>query len=629
VDGKAYKVLEVIVMKLRPYQQDAVDAATDWIKKSVMPALIEAATGSGKSHIIAAIAQWIYDNTGKKVLVMQPSRELTEQNHSKYIATGALASIFSASAGSKCMRHPVVFATPQTVKNSLSRFGDAFGCVIIDEAHGITPTIRMIIDSIRTKNQRLRVLGLSATPYRTQSGFIYQYDVDGSFVDESQAREPYFNHLLYRIQTQELIGMGFLTPAHADPDAVAHHYQASKLQLNARGQFDQKDIERVFEGRGRLTADIVADIVRHSAGRSGVMIFAATVQHAAEIMESLPPDNSRMLGGDVNMKKNDRERFVNDFKAQRFKYAVSVGTLTVGFDAPHVSVVAIMRATESASLFQQIIGRGLRLHPDKPDCLVLDYAENIERHQLHDNLFSPTIRVKGTGVKGEAMQVACPDCGFSNEFSARPNPDGYGYSEDGYFLDLAGNPVQGEHGAIPSHLGRRCTGQVKSLTELGVYVRCEHRWTSKECTECGHANDIAARYCESCKAELIDPHAKLVAEFTRIKKDPYTASTDRVLNWTAKRTMTRSGKDALLCEYTTEYRTFPIWYVSGAKHPQARAEWISLNEAVFSGHVAPDIDTFMQYLEKGKPPETVTAYRERGGKFYKIIAHNRPEDNIQ
>ena len=284
---------------LRPYQSEAFDSATAWMRRSTMPGLIEAATGSGKSHIVAAIAAWVYENTGKRVLCLQPSKELTEQNHEKYLATGNPASIFSASAGGRCMRHPVVYGTPGTVKNALSRFGDQFGAVIIDEAHGITPTIKMIVGSMQQKNPKLRVLGLTATPYRTQSGFIYQYDTDGGFVDESQARDPYFNSLLYRITTRQLIDMGYLTPAHADPDHAAS-YEGATLQLNGRGQFDAADLERVFEGRGRLTAEIVADIVLHAQGRKGVMIFAATVQHAKEIMESLPPDNSRMLGGEGN-----------------------------------------------------------------------------------------------------------------------------------------------------------------------------------------------------------------------------------------------------------------------------------------------------------------------------------------
>jgi DNA repair protein RadD len=626
-------------MKLRYYQQDAVDTAIKHIKKSVMPALLELSGGAGKSLIVSAIAHWFNKASGKKVLCIQPTKELCEGNAKKYLATGERMSVFSASAGSKCMRHSVVFGTPATIANSISRFGDAFGLVIVDEAHRTTKQIKEIIEEIRKKNPRLRVLGLTGTPYRHNDGYIYQYRPDGSFVTEDEARNPYYNNLLYRITTQELIDMGYLTQMHGDPD-TANGYDTSSLKLKSNGKFDQAEIERVFEGKGRLTYNIVCDIVRHSVGHKSVMIFAATVPHMKEILESLPPDNSRGIGGDLNMGAT-REAVVKDFEQQKFKYLVSVGTMTTGVDFPAVSIIAVMRATESASLFQQIIWRGVRLinnsvagdhaaiaASEKPESILLDYAENVDRFELHDDLFRPTIRVKGSGIKGEGMIVTCPSCGFGNEFSGRLNPDNYDYSPDGYFLDPLGNPVETEHGPMPSHHGRRCTGQVKSGTDLGVYVRCEHRWTSKECLECGHANDIAARYCEACKAEIIDPNEKLQMEFARIKKDPYTPSTDRVLNWTANRTVTSSGNDALLCEYTTEYRTFSIWYNPSAKHPQAQLEWKSLNEAVFSGHVAPNIDMFLQYLSKGKPPTTVTAHRERGSKFYRIIAHNRPEDRL-
>lgn len=612
---------------LRPYQQDAVNAAVSWMKRSIMPGLLELATGAGKSHVVSAIAHWIYENSGKKVLCLQPSKELTEQNHDKYLLTGNPASIFSAGVGSKCMRHHVVYGTPGTVKGALSRFGDAFGAVILDEAHSNTPTIRLIVDSMKRANPNLRIIGLTATPYRMDTGYIYQYDVDGSFIPEDRARDPYYNTLLYRIQTRDLIDMGYLTNAHADPN-ISGHYEARNLQLNNRGKFNANDIERVFEGRGRLTAQIVSDVVSHSVGRQGVMLFAATVDHAKEIMESLPPDNSRMLGGDINMKSREREELINDFKNKKFKYIVSVATLTTGFDAPHVDVIAVLRATESPGLFQQIIGRGLRISHGKEDVIVLDYAENIERHQLYDDLFTPDIRVKGASEGSGVGVFKCPQCKFENEFSFRPNPDEYNISEDGYFLDLADNPVESEGGPMPAHFGRRCTGQVKSLTERGVFERCDYRWTGKECPECQHYNDIAARYCEACKDELIDPNEKLQIEFRKIKADPYQVSTDPVLSWSANKSISQSGNDTLVCEYTTEYRTFKLWYMADSKHPQAQYAWRSLSEAVFRGHVAPSVDVFLQYLDKGEPPKTITCHRERGSKFYRVIAHNRPADEI-
>jgi DNA repair protein RadD len=608
-------------MQLRPYQQAAVDAATSWMKRRIDPGLLELATGAGKSWICADIAHWVYENSGKKVLCLQPSKELTEQNHDKYLATGQSASIFSASAGAKCMRHNIVYGTPGTVKNSISRFGDKFAAVIIDEAHGITPTIQFIIAKMREKNPKLRVIGMTATPYRLNTGYIYQYDLSGQHVGEDCAKDPYFNTLLYSIGTNELIDMGFLTFAHADPSEV-DSYKAGNMQLNSRGKFDAKEVEQVFEGKGRLTSAIVADVVSHSAGRCGVMLFAATVQHAKEIMQSLPPANAKMLGGDVNMKKGEREALINDFKAQRFKYIVSVGTLTTGFDAPHVDLVAILRPTESPGLLQQIIGRGLRLFEGKEDCLILDYAENIERHKLHNDLFTPEVRVSGGNGPTEMIEAVCTDCGYINSFSARPNPDNFKISDEGYFLDAAGVEIETEQGFMPAHFGRRCLGQIET-DYRGVFERCGGRWTAKECPECHADNDIAARFCFECKEELVDPNEKLMREFIRVKKDPYIATTDKVLSWEPAKHISVKGNETVRVTYKTEYRTFKVYYM-----PKKRDVWESFSAAVFSGHIAPDVDTFIMHISKGRMPETITCKRKRGSDFYDVIAHNQKEDKV-
>ena len=151
-------------MTLRPYQQAAVDAAVEWMRKSLAPACIEAATGAGKSHIIAEIARLIHAQTGKRVLCLAPSAELVVQNHGKYLASGHRASMFSASAGAKELRYSVVFGSPLTVKNRISAFcragNDGYALVVVDEAHGLTPTVQGIIEAMREANPNLRVLGL-------------------------------------------------------------------------------------------------------------------------------------------------------------------------------------------------------------------------------------------------------------------------------------------------------------------------------------------------------------------------------------------------------------------------------------------------------------------------------------
>jgi DNA repair protein RadD len=328
-------------------------------------------------------------------------------------------------------------------------------------------------------------------------------------------------------------------------------------------------------------------------------------------MESLPPESSRIITGGT--KKKERELIINQFKAMTFKYLVNVSVLTTGFDAPHVDVVAVLRATDSAGLFQQIIGRGLRLHDKKENCLILDYAENIERHCPSGDIFDPKIK-NPTIKKGEPAQIECPSCNYQNLFALRQNPEEFDYNKYGYFIDLAGNQIETEDGPMPAHFGRRCN----YVSNIGD--RCEYRWTTKECIECGAENDIAARKCQTCKAILVDPNEKLQIEYKRIKSDPYEISTDKVLSWTCKEHCSQAGNITLRVDYTTDYRTFSVWYL-----PRKQLLWHSLCSVVF-GKEAPDVETFVKYWKLGVMPRTITCKRDKGTKFFTVFDHNRPED---
>jgi DNA repair protein RadD len=622
-------------MKARDYQQAAVDAAIDWMKKCIDPAVLDLATGAGKSFIIALIAKWLEENTGKKTLVLAPSKELVEQDREKYLSTGLPASVYCASI-EKCLRHNVVFGTPQTVGNSIEKFGANFACVIIDEGDGITPTVKKIIEQIRQRNPKLRVLGLTATPYRLGTGYIYAYDQNGKPMHETECIDPFYQKLLYRVDAHELIERGFLTPPHADLDHVAG-YDADQLELNSRGQFNARDVEQVFEGKGRLTSFIVADIVQKSYARNGVIIFAATVAHAYEVMESLPKENSEIIHG--NTSKSDRELIIERFKKRQFKYLVNVSVLTVGFDAPHVDVVAILRATESVRLLQQIIGRGLRLVDpstagdplsvalsEKSDCLVLDYAKNLERHCPDGDLFNPKITARKSAGESGGVSAVCPSCSFENDFTGRNNPDRFDIDINGYFVDLSGNRIKTDNGDMPAHHGRRCFGT--SIIK-GVNERCGYRWSVKTCGECEHENDITARYCEKCRAELVNPNDKLQIEFTKLKKDPYSATSDKVLSWKLQEWVSQAGNTTLRIDFTTEYRTFSIWYKQyqdcEERHRTPRASWIHLCKACGVYESKPK--TAQSFIDcKPTMPVTVTARKERGTSFFTVIGYNEKED---
>ena len=606
---------------LRPYQLNAVSAVMAEIRRSLEPCLVEAATGAGKSLLVADIAKRIFDMSAKHVLCLAPTEELVAQNYAKFLLTGEPASVYCAALKRKDLRHPVIFASPGSIKAVAKQIGNRIGAIIVDEAQGMTPTVRAIIEAIREGNPNVRIIGLTGTPYVMGDGYIYRMDEKGKAWGDDKARNPYFMRKVYTIGAPELIELGFLTPPAIGALGVVGYDTSGIDYAKSKAEVDRQ-IDMAFRGRGRLTADIVADIVYQSRDKRGVMIFAATIQHAQEVMESLPSGLSAMVTGDTKITpKKMRKKYIEDFKAQKIKYLVNVAVLTTGFDAPHVDVIAILRATESIGLLQQIIGRGLRLYDGKDYVLILDYAENIERHCPDGDIFAPEVKASMGGTSGGPMSCICPTCKIENTFSARKNDEGYGIDKEGYFTDLKGDRVMIDTAEIdpqtqapfklpmPAHFGRRC--QAYHPAKDGHSYQCKYRWSSKECPDCGADNDIAARYCTSCKGEIIDPNSKLRNQFKASKKDPTQMQTDIVLNAEGRFGMSAKGNEQYVVNYTTPHRTFTVYYQSGeSANVTNTAEWRRF---------------LMATDNRSCDPKTITYRKEKSG-FYRVFNYNQPED---
>lgn len=597
----------------RPYQQEAHDAAIAEIKTTVSPCLIDAAPAAGKSWIIKMLAETIHGMSGKKILCLAPSAELVTQNRDKYLASGHKASMFSASAGAKDLWHPVVFGSPVTVKNRISRFKSNYGAVIIDEAHGITPTIKSIVEAMREGNPNLRVIGLSGTPFRLGTGYIFREWPDGTINGEDTCRDPYFHKCVKVVSADEMLEQGYITPMDIG-DINATAYSTDGL-VEKRGKFTDASLNETFVGQGRLTASIVANVVQVAQNMyGGCMIFAATVQHAMEIMESLPPRNSGFVTGDdaiaIDGMVKGRKSVIKAYREQRFKYLVSVGTLTTGFDVEHTSLIATLRKTESAALLQQILGRAWRLDPLKLRALWLDFAENCEHHFPDGNIYRPTIKASLAPGEGGLIQATCPTCSYENEFTAHRDYLEYEKDESGYCLDLEGQQVMSDHGPVPGHHGRRCLAQFKT-GPLGTYERCNYRWTFKPCPECDAENDIAARYCKSCKAEIIDPNEKLKMEFTKLKKTPTDIQIDKVLNMTARDSISQKGNKTLTVTFETPWRSFTIWLMPESRHTQGQAKYAAYQWAT----------------QDGQTPRTVTYRKNADSGLFEVLAYNQEEQH--
>ncbi|NLC99373.1 MAG: DEAD/DEAH box helicase [Gammaproteobacteria bacterium] len=464
--------------KLRPYQQDAVDATLKHFRKSDESAVIVLPTGAGKSLVIAELARL----ARRKILVLTHVKELVEQNHAKYESYGLVGGVFSAGLNRKDNHHQVTFASVQSAAANLEQFKDEYSLIIIDECHRVsgeeTSQYHKIIEQLREQNKGLKVLGLTATPYRLGMGWIYRYHYRG-FV-RSEEDKP-FVHCINELSLIYMISKGYLTKPELIDAAVAQ-YDFSALTQNRFGEYAEKEVNQLLNKHQRVTRAIIEQVMELAVKRQAVMIFAATVDHAKEITSYLPAEQTALITGATEQR--ERDQLIQRFKQRQLKYLVNVSVLTTGFDAPHVDFIAILRPTQSVSLYQQIVGRGLRLDEGKKDCLVIDYAGN------NVNLYHPEVGDKKPNSDSEPVQVLCPRCGFANIYWGKT--DGKGH--------------------VIEHYGRRCQGLLgmdEDDEPMPPFEQCDYRFRFKECPHCSAENDIAARNCHECKKAMIDPDDKL------------------------------------------------------------------------------------------------------------------------
>lgn len=478
--------------KLRDYQQEAVNNAIKYFQKKREPAMIVLPTGAGKSLVIAELARIAKG----RVLVLAHVKELVEQNYEKYKSYGLSAGIFSASLGKKDWDQKAIFGGVQSVARAPDDFFNDYSLLVIDECHRVADEsatqYQEVIKKLQDRNPKLCILGLTATPYRLGLGWIYEYSSLGEMKTD---KKRFFKQCVYELPLAYMIKNKYLTiPVKVDIPVTS--YDFSEL-TEKNGSYSTADIEEILKSQKRLTPLIIKNIIdiTERYNRKGVMIFSSSVKHAEEIMSYLPAEDSRVVLGDTDI--TDRNEIVSDFKKKKFKYLVNVSVLTTGFDAPHVDVIAILRPTESNSLYQQIIGRGLRLSDDKKDCYVLDYTG------MGHDIYAPEISDKRPAKDTVPVVVPCPICHFENNF--------WGYTDD--------------DGQIIEHFGRKCRGATQDPNTLQI-TPCGFRFRFKICHSCGAENDLTARDCDKCNAVLIDADAKL--KQAKLSKNAHVLTPDKI-----------------------------------------------------------------------------------------------------
>jgi len=451
------------MLTLRPYQKIIVDRTLSKIDEVTHPLLVVSSVGSGKSVIISEVLLALVAK-GWRCLCLTMSSTLIRQNHETYQLQGGKGGIYCAALNTKETTNPVIFGTPNSVLSDIKKKKDISRCpfniIIVDECHNISPqqseTMYMRVLNhfglmAQANQYNYRILGLTGTPYRGKNT---------SIVGENQL----FKERICNISASWLIERNYLTkPVFQMPRVDSLNFSA--LKVNSMGKFNQKELADVIKISHRATANIMAYLVSViDSGRNGAFIFASTLQHCKECMAVLPPEESACITGATP--GPERECILNDARAGRINYLVNVATLLTGIDCPRFDVICFVRPTESAVLFTQAMGRGLRLYPEKRDCLVLDFAENIQRFQDWEDPILTQALATTRDFEAELI-FECPTCSTMN-----------------------------------SEYARRCSG-------FANQKRCDFYFEFKDCPHCQKPNDITARACTHCKGELIDPNSRL------------------------------------------------------------------------------------------------------------------------
>jgi len=385
------------VIELRPYQRASIDALYTYFGKSDGNPLLVLPTGAGKSLVLAAfIRQAIEQYPGTNVIVLTHVKELIDQDARAIIRywPDAPVAIWSAGLGRKD-KNQITVAGIQSVHNKPATFGNT-DLVIVDEAHLIPRSADTMygrfLAGLRAYKPALKVIGLTATPYRMDSGKL------------TEGKDRIFTDIAYEAHVGDLIKDGWLAPLVAKAGVT----KADLSEVHTRGgEFVASELQAAMD-QAHLIDGALDEVDRLASDRQHILGFCAGIEHARHCAKSCRERgwSSDFVSGE--MAAGERDRKIADFKAGRTRILWNAMLLTTGFDYPSIDCIVMLRPTKSVGLYVQIMGRGLRKDGVKENTLVLDFAGNIVRHGPIDQV---RVRRAGPG-DGESVapMKACPDC---------------------------------------------------------------------------------------------------------------------------------------------------------------------------------------------------------------------------
>lgn len=410
-------------MQVRQYQEDAINAFIPWLKANKgKNGLYVLATGTGKSYIQARILELCHNlKPTARFMCATHQQDLIQGNYDAFIELmpQAQVGIYSAGLARKDTTQQFLFTGIQSAVRCPYDFG-FINILFVDEAHTIsnndTTMWRKFIAALRDVNPNLIVIGLSATPFRLDSGNL------------TTGENAMFDDIIYEYGIMDGINDGYLSPllpkqGHADIDFSESHL---KKHLSSNGDFKESYLNEVLN-KPNINAQVVDEIIRHGSDRKTWMIFCSSVEHAEEMTKEIQSRGISCVA--VTAKTKNRKKIYRDLKEFKIRAACSVGVMTTGTNIPNIDLIAFVRKTLSGGLLVQMAGRGTRViyeagaplntpeerkmaiyNGPKRDCLVLDFVGNIQEHGPIDKITGRDKKQRESDGPSVPPMKECPKC---------------------------------------------------------------------------------------------------------------------------------------------------------------------------------------------------------------------------
>ena len=386
------------MITLRKNQSEPIDKAKAFFKeKRPVPSLIVLPTAWGKSILTAFVAKDMED----KLLVLQPSKELLEQNYKKYTSLcgdfDAQAGVYSASFGRKDI-NKITYATIGSIKKLGKLFKQlGFKKMLIDEAHLYPREVDSMLGTFLEESEITHVLGITATPIKLQQNT----DMNGerfsklAMLTSRSKKGNFFKDIIHVSQVQEMIELGFWSRL----EYKTTGFDSSKLVYNsARSEFTEESVQNAFNSND--VHNQISLELESNSDRQHILVFVPSVNEAKQFAEEYP-NSAAIYSG---MHNSERERVISEFRKGNIRVIFNVRVLSTGFDYTGIDCLILGISTASIALYYQIIGRATRIDDNKENALIIDLAGNVDRFgKVEDITFEKERIWKMYGTDGKLL----------------------------------------------------------------------------------------------------------------------------------------------------------------------------------------------------------------------------------